>query len=100
MTGPNLDPVLSSENPITTKKKSLQDLKYLLEDRGYKRREWKRSSNNSYDNNSKFSVLCERYCGGRWCFSRFKTIMFMILVFVSVDNVHARSSGECRFYFF
>ncbi|XP_049705359.2 latrophilin Cirl isoform X2 [Helicoverpa armigera] len=89
---PNLDPIPEpSGNPITTKKKSLQDLKYLLEDRGYKRRGLKgRISSNSYDNNRKrISVVSESLRG--WCFSRIKTIILLI-VFVVVDNVHARSS--------
>ncbi|XP_035457069.2 latrophilin Cirl isoform X3 [Spodoptera frugiperda] len=90
---PTLDPIPdSSGNPITTKKKSLQDLKYLLEDRGCKRR-WKRDSSNSLDNNRKvFSVVNERFDMGTWCFSRFKTITLLLLLFVVVDNVHGRSS--------
>ncbi|KAJ8707402.1 hypothetical protein PYW08_010654 [Mythimna loreyi] len=93
---PNLDPVPEpSGNPITTKKKSLQDLKYLLEDRGYKRRgSRERLSSNSCDNNYKeYSVVNERFRIGSWCFSRFQTILFLLLVSqVIVDNVHARSS--------
>lgn len=75
---------------ITTKKKSLQDLKYLLEDRGVRER-WMgatdRDSNNSCDNNC-YSVVLFR----RWCFNRFKPIMFLLLVFVLVDYVGARNS--------
>ncbi|XP_026733682.1 latrophilin Cirl isoform X2 [Trichoplusia ni] len=97
MTGqPNLDPFLEpSSNPVTTRKKSLQDLKYLLEDRGYKRRNLKEDerNSNSFDNNSEeSSLVCEKLCRGRWCFSRFKTIVFLLLMFVIVNNVHARSS--------
>ncbi|XP_075986920.1 calcium-independent receptor for alpha-latrotoxin isoform X4 [Anticarsia gemmatalis] len=78
---------------ITTKKKSLQDLKYLLEDRGEDRvrQRWstdtERDSNNSYDNNC-FSVKLFR----RWCLSRVKTVMILLLVFVLVDCVSGRSS--------
>ncbi|XP_022834043.1 latrophilin Cirl isoform X3 [Spodoptera litura] len=90
---PTLDPIPdSSGNPITTKKKSLQDLKYLLEDRGCKRR-WRRDSSSSLDNNSKvFSVVNKRFDMGTWCFSRFKTITLLLLMFLVVDNVHGRSS--------
>lgn len=89
MTGQN--PVLEPlGKTITTKKKSLQDLKYLLEDRGVREKcALDRDSNNSYDNNCCSVVMLRQ-----WCFSRCKTILFLCLMFVLVNCVNARSSGE------
>ncbi|XP_068624860.1 latrophilin Cirl isoform X1 [Battus philenor] len=105
------------EKKVLTKRKSLLDLKSLLEDRGGTIEGRKESDNVAYminsnnrlyrlDNKVNFGETtvsdygdrekCKgRYEKGRWCFSRIKTLMYLLLVVTFVDtrlHVEARSS--------
>ncbi|KPJ19283.1 hypothetical protein RR48_05925 [Papilio machaon] len=100
------------EKKVLIKKKSLLDLKSLLEDRGgtIEDRKSNTSNNRLYrlDNKVSFGETtvsdygdrerCKRrYGGGRWCCSRIKTLMYLLLVVIFVDTrmqAEARSSGE------
>ncbi|KAL0810102.1 hypothetical protein ABMA28_010908 [Loxostege sticticalis] len=80
------------ENSISDERRSLQDLKSLLEDRGGTRS--RSCSNNSpYEVNNKISNSSWRCKDvGRWCF-RLKTIVFLLYVSVFVESL---LSAEAR----
>ncbi|XP_013148877.1 PREDICTED: latrophilin Cirl isoform X2 [Papilio polytes] len=98
------------EKKVLIKRKSLLDLKSLLEDRGgtIEDRKSNTSNNRLYrlDNKVSFGETtvsdygdrerCKRrYWGGRWCCSRIKTLMYLLLVVIFVDTrllAEARSS--------
>lgn len=96
------------EKTITNKSKNLQDIKSLLEDRGgddanrdvkFKRKVYSNNSRSGLDSYISDAVsscgnnVCERYRRS-WCF-RFKTIVFVVFVMLSVKvPAEARSSGE------
>ncbi|KPJ05808.1 hypothetical protein RR46_01237 [Papilio xuthus] len=100
------------EKEVLIKRKSLLDLKSLLEDRGGTIEDRKtNSSNNRFyrlDNKVIFGETtvsdygdrerCKRRYGvGRWCCSRIKTIMYLLLVVIFVDTrmqAEARSSDS------
>ncbi|XP_013174758.1 PREDICTED: latrophilin Cirl isoform X1 [Papilio xuthus] len=96
------------EKEVLIKRKSLLDLKSLLEDRGGTIEDRKtNSSNNRFyrlDNKVIFGETtvsdygdrerCKRRYGvGRWCCSRIKTIMYLLLVVIFVDT---RMQAEAR----
>ncbi|KAM3959999.1 calcium-independent receptor for alpha-latrotoxin isoform 4-T4 [Aphomia sociella] len=109
------------EKTISTKRKSLQDLKPLLEDRGGIKtrnvtrcgsdmiRKEKCSNNSLYGVDNKVSVAtvsvsrntvkCNGWFGsGRWCFSRLKTIVFLLFViFLETRPFADARSSEPRY---
>ncbi|XP_045539725.1 latrophilin Cirl isoform X2 [Papilio machaon] len=96
------------EKKVLIKRKSLLDLKSLLEDRGgtIEDRKSNTSNNRLYrlDNKVSFGETtvsdygdrerCKRrYGGSRWCCSRIKTLMYLLLVVIFVDT---RMQAEAR----
>ncbi|XP_072946025.1 latrophilin Cirl isoform X2 [Epargyreus clarus] len=114
MIGQPIQPLDPLENTVFSKRKSLLDLKSLLEDRGgtdhnsevierNEDRDGVMFSNNSLDNNventtdsDSGNVRCNRrFARGRWRCRWFKTVLCLLLVAMFVDNrlqVEARSS--------
>ncbi|XP_053619225.1 latrophilin Cirl isoform X2 [Plodia interpunctella] len=96
------------EKTISSKRKSLQDLKPLLEDRGgiktrngdgseYSNNRIKGLENNSFASDKITVKSYSRYGSGRWCF-RFKTIVvLLIVIFVETRLLAEARSPEPRY---
>lgn len=81
-----LDPL---EKTVSNQRRTLPDLKSLLEDRGYKRNVYKDVGRDKCK-----SFVSVRYNKVRWCLSRFRAVLVICFLLALARICGARSSGE------